>query len=141
MGSSNSSVEIYAYIPLQMEQVRYCENHANENHINERSICRKKPQLTRRVIGNCKQWNRFVAGEFRGVSCVTSLHQSVAHLRERGKSCREESRIKRPHRFLVATIILVHICEGKEKNLKTEKKFFKFERNKSHDYLGGFLFK
>lgn len=49
-----------------------------------------------------------MAGEFRGVSCVTSLHQSVAHLRGRGKPCREESRIKRrPQRFLVATITFV----------------------------------
>ena len=41
-------------------------------------------------------------GEFRGVSCVTSLHQSVAHLRERGKPCGEESKTKLPQRFLVA---------------------------------------
>jgi hypothetical protein len=77
---------------------KLCGQHTHKPAIN----LQKKPQLTCRVIGNSTQWNRIVAGEFRGVSCVTSLHQSVAHLRERGKPCREESKIKLPQCFLVA---------------------------------------
>jgi hypothetical protein len=43
-----------------------------------------------------------VVGEFRGVSCVTSLHQSVARLRERGKPCREQCWMEPPQSFLLA---------------------------------------
>jgi hypothetical protein len=109
-------------IPVQMGRVQSCERHANRTHINGRSIYWKKPRLTRRVIANCKQWNWIVAGEFRGVSCVASLHQSVAHLgEERGKTRGQESGLKqRPQRFLVATtiIILVHTREERGENLQ-----------------------
>lgn len=92
-------------------------------HITERSIYRKKPQLTQRVIGT--QYSGIVSWSANSEACrVSHLFTKVWLVwRERGKPCWEESRVKPLQRFLVAD--RPSLCFT---SVKARRKFYSFKK-------------